>query len=99
MVLRNAKKIRTPKGEAKIRSVKKRSKKARCPICRNFVLGVSRKGSKTERRPSRIFGGLLCNNCSTRIITEAAKVKTGVKASDQIKLEIKKYVEMAINKM
>ncbi|PIU21832.1 MAG: hypothetical protein COT15_00200 [Candidatus Diapherotrites archaeon CG08_land_8_20_14_0_20_34_12] len=99
MVLRNAKKVRIPKGYAKIRSVKKRGNKARCPLCRSIVLGVNRKGSKTERRPSRIFGGTLCNACVTRVMTEAAKVKEEVKPLDHVKLEIKKYVEVALNKM
>ena len=44
---------------------------------------------KNRKKAFKDFRGLLCNNCSTRIITEAAKVKQNVKASDQIKLEIK----------
>jgi len=100
MVLRNAKKIKTPKGNIKIRKVKKRPNKAKCPVCRNFLLGVSsRKGTKTQRRPSRVFGGMLCNGCVTRVITEAAKVKEGIKPLDRVKLEIKQYVELAAKKM
>lgn len=99
MVLRNAKKVRTPKGEAKIRAVKKRVGKAHCPICKNTVLGVAKSGPKSERKPSRIFGGMLCNACTQRIITESAKVKEGLKPIDSVKLEIKKYVSIAISKM
>jgi ribosomal protein L34E len=89
------KKIRTPGGRNKLVILKAKKGKPHCNDCGNKLQGVAddtRKYSKTERRPSAIFAGKLCNTCRTHAVEEALKVKTNVKKRDQVNLSTQRYV-------
>ncbi len=98
---------RTPGGKTKMSFFTEKSGKKTCALCEAELHGVPHgkrvaevsKLSKTEKRPSGIFGGVLCGNCRTEIIEETAKVKTGVKNLSDVSFEEKKYVEMAMNRV
>jgi len=53
---------------------KKLGKYAHCAICKKQLHGVPRKKlrklSKSEKKPSRIFGGYLCSSCSREKLKE-----------------------------
>lgn len=97
--------VRTPGGKVSVRYFKGKASKHRCAICKGLLHGVPhskrkaevKKLSKSERRPSAIFGGILCSRCRTNIIEEAIKVKHKLKDVSDIELNNRKYVETALN--
>ena len=73
---------RTPGGETRIRYEREIPKKHRCPLCGRKLFGVIRgipsfvkKFSKTEKRPQRPYGGVLCPKCMRRVMK--IKIRTG----------------------
>jgi len=72
--------VRTPGGELKIHYEKRRPGPARCAICGRVLGGVPRlrpvelrKLSKTERRPERPYGGVLCPSCLARLLRKSVR--------------------------
>jgi len=66
---------RTPSGRIVYQFKKKKPQKARCGVCGKILKGVVcgrpymvQKHSKTERRPERPFGGVLCSACMRRVM-------------------------------
>lgn len=74
-------KIRVPSGRVVIRRKEKKPKVAKCAVCKKPLHGVPRVGasqrrklSKTQKRPSRAYGGYLCSSCTKEIFREKARV-------------------------
>ena len=96
--------VRTPGGRVVTRFRREKPSKHRCAICGNELFGVPhgrtssqvRKLSKSEKRPERVFGGVLCANCTKRVIELAVYVKSGAKKIDEIDIRYRPYVENAI---
>lgn len=92
---------RQSKGKAKKVFVSGKSGKHHCALCEKVMHGMphgKNKGgiarlSKTERRPSALFAGVLCNQCRAIVVAEAAKVDAGVKKKDDVELRLIKFVE------
>lgn len=90
----------SPSGRAlKIFKLKKPSP-ARCGLCGAALHAVPRRAapelaklSKTERRPQRLFGGVLCSRCVAQVLKEAARLKYGVVKREDIPVTHLKYVE------
>ncbi len=105
-IKRRLKKIfrRTPGGRVVIHFRKEKTSKHVCAICGKPLHGVPhgkrpsqvRKLAKTERRPERVFGGVLCPECTRRVIEEAFYVKQGVKDISEIDMRDRKYVLQAL---
>ena len=62
--------VRVPSGETRLRFRKRATAKPSCGSCGSVLPGVPRarvnqlrKLAKTERRPERPFGGVLCSKC------------------------------------
>ncbi len=97
-------KVRTPGGRVVIRFRREKPSKHKCAICGNELFGVPhgktpsqvRKLSKSERRPERVFGGVLCSNCARKVIELAVYVKSGAKKIEELDIRYKPYVESAI---
>ena len=70
----------------------------RCAVCGGVMHGVRSNGSKSEKTPSRVFGGHLCHACTTRIITWAARVKDGAKALSDVPLHLRDYVSVMLKR-
>lgn len=71
-----------------------------CALCEKKLHGTlsgkkAGKASKSEGRPSRIFGGNLCGKCTANIMAEAVKVKLGVKELSDVKLSLRNYIQTA----
>lgn len=73
-------KVRTPGGEVKVVYKKKKPGKAECANCGAVLKGVPRerpykmrKKAKTERRPERPYGGVLCARCTRELMVEKAR--------------------------
>jgi large subunit ribosomal protein L34e len=81
--------------------VKGKTGKHLCAVCGGVLHGVPHgktpaqvgKLSRTERRPTAVFAGVLCSKCRSRVVEEAAKVEAGFKKMDEVELVLKKYVE------
>ncbi len=78
---RNRTKKRVPRktpGGAKTFLIKKEKHGvASCAICKNALQGTTtaRAISKSVRKPTRLFGGNLCANCTSRVISLSALVE------------------------
>lgn len=80
---------------------KKRHALLRCAICDGQLHGVPHgktisgmlKLSKTQKRPSAPFAGILCATCRTSVIMEKANVEMGFKTLRDVDLELQKYVK------
>lgn len=77
-------KVRTPSGRTIIHYEKRRPNKARCSICGAELNGVPAlrpyqlsKLAKTEKRPERPYGGVICPKCLARGIREAVRIGLG----------------------
>ena len=94
------KKRRTPSGSREY-YVREKTAKRSCAICKGQLHGVPHgktvagvsKLSKTEKRPSVPFGGVLCTKCRRQVFEERAKVENGLKKAEDLDLMIKKFVE------
>jgi large subunit ribosomal protein L34e len=74
--------VRTPGGNTKIVYKHKKPSKAVCSNCGDVLKGVPhqrpvniKKLSKTQKRPERAYGGVLCSKCSRKIIIEKVRSK------------------------
>ena len=58
-----------------------------------------RKLSKTGKRPSGVFGGVLNGNERKLVFEEAAKIVSGVKKISETDMKLRPFVEQAVRKM
>ncbi len=99
--------VRTISGKAKIVYFKGKSKKHHCALCKKPLHGVPHsssvfemaKLSKTQKRPSTMFGGVLCSSCRKKTVEETIKVKGNQKQLQEVPFKLKQFVEMAMNKV
>lgn len=73
----------------------------RCPLCDTKLAGMPRlhslqlrRLSKTEKRPERVFGGVLCGNCVKAILKSKARLASGAITKKDIDLRHMKYLAM-----
>lgn len=70
-----------------------------CALCRAELNGISIsvKGGRSRRTNSRLFGGILCANCTASIVTLGSRVEQGdIKLSD-IGMKQRSYVLQLIS--
>ena len=73
---------------------------AKCALCAAKLSGMPRlhstqlkRLSKTEKRPERAFGGILCGKCVKRILTEKARLENGSMTKHDVDFRHLKYLE------
>ncbi len=101
------KKFRKTMKQTKRVPVKKKAGKRECCLCGRAMHGTpsgkrvaaTRRLSKTEKRPTAMFAGLVCNKCRAAIIEEAAKIKYAGKQASESSIKTQKFVSIAIKKM
>ena len=93
------KKVRTPGGRLVMHETRKRHGDAVCAICGGLLLGVKTgskvemgKLSRSERRPERPFGGVLCSACTRNIISMRARMRFKEITKDDVPISLRKYV-------
>lgn len=76
------KKVRVPSGKSRLHIKRKKVNAAHCAGCGKELGGVPnkrpyelRKFAKTEKRPERMYGGVLCGNCVKEKIKAAIRAK------------------------
>ncbi len=74
------KKVKTPGGRLTTHYLKRKPNKAHCADCGTVLSGVPRERpyvmrnlAKTQKRPERPFGGVLCSRCSRELIKKQAR--------------------------
>jgi len=74
-------KVRTPGGKLIIKRRKEKPGVTLCAMCKEPLHGTKRripskigKISKTEKRPSRLYGGYLCAKCTKELVKEKARM-------------------------
>jgi ribosomal protein L34E len=90
----------------KIKLVRQKTSKKTCAICPAQLSGVphglakagTRKLSKTQKRPSVPFGGVLCTGCRSLVAEETAKVLSGKKI-EEVDLSMKPFVEKLLKRL
>ncbi|MFH1257522.1 MAG: 50S ribosomal protein L34e [Candidatus Micrarchaeota archaeon] len=93
--------VRTP-GNRTVEIYKpKKPGKAVCAICGGLLHGVPnrsrsgmRKLAKTEKRPERMFGGVLCGGCIRELIKEKIRMESGNLLRDEVGVVHLKYLDM-----
>ncbi len=96
--------VRTPGGRVVYHYRKEKTGKHVCALCGKPLHGVPhgkrsaqvRKLSKSERRPERVFGGVLCAECTRKIIELATFVKSGEIDIKDVGMRERKFVEQAL---
>ncbi len=63
-----------------------------CAICRIELNGISQKGGKSRRTNSRLFGGVLCANCTADVVKLGSRVEHGEMKLDDISIRLRTYV-------
>jgi len=83
----------------------KNHKKQKCAITGKTLSGVPygrqcerAKHSKTEKRPSAPFGGVLSGEARAEVFTELGKVVAGVKKIDDVDSKYRGYVKQAMKR-
>lgn len=87
-------------GKVRVDYIKGKLGKQKCAICKGVMQGVPhgkkkseiRKLAKSKKRPSVMFGGVLCGSCRNVVFEEAIKVKHRGKKIEDVDLNIKNYV-------
>lgn len=90
--------------------VRKKAGKKTCALCDAVLHGAPHgkrvagiaKLSRSQRRPTGLFGGILCSRCRENALEEAIRVRVGAKQLDDVGLAEKNFVEQALqhlNKM
>ena len=93
-------------GKVKISYHREKSSKHHCAICKGILHGTAHsksvaevsKLSKTQKRPSVIFGGVLCTKCRKAVMEDSAKVISEMKKIDDVNLKRRKYVEIIVKR-
>ena len=76
---------RSPTGKQLVIGKPKKPSRASCALCHGFLHGVPKRSpgqlaklSKTEKRPERMYGGILCANCMQQLAKEKARIQSGI---------------------
>ncbi|MEW5955812.1 MAG: 50S ribosomal protein L34e [Candidatus Micrarchaeota archaeon] len=91
---------RTPTGRRTQIQKPKKPSPARCALCACILQAVPRRGrsemaklSKTEKRPERVYGGVLCAACSQQLVKEKTRLATGVLLRSEVPITHLKYIQ------
>jgi large subunit ribosomal protein L34e len=90
----------TPKKRNVLHFKKKAPKRPHCAICGKELNGINiSKNSKGKslRSNARIFGGVLCANCTADIIKLASRIENGELKLNEIGVKQKEYVLQLIS--
>lgn len=91
-------------GKNRLHSASKRSAKKTCALCKTVLHGMPHgkrkagvsKLAKSEKRPTGLFGGILCSQCRSNALEEAIRIQLGAKQMEEIDLTERNFVEQAL---
>lgn len=91
-----ARKRKSPAGHKVLKYKKDKPKKRKCSVCGAVLHGVplnQKKLSKTQKRPERVFAGVLCAKCAERVVRLKARLDNGLLQENGVPLNYLKYVK------
>ncbi len=78
----------------------KKPSHAKCALCGAKLNAVPKLGSaglsklsKTEKRPERVFGGVLCTKCTRLVLKEHTRLKSGALSEADLDLRRGAFVK------
>ena len=91
---------RSPSGRP-LRLVKpKKPGAVHCALCGKIMQAIPRRSqaqmaklSKTEKRPERVYGGVLCASCTQQIVKEKTRLTTGALLRSEVPITHLKYIQ------
>ena len=83
---------RTPTGRTSHICKNEKNAKPLCRACGRVLGGVKEKGAKSEKAPTRKFGGELCVRCVSEIVKARARIATGAATIGDYNLSQRKYI-------
>lgn len=94
-------------GKNRLHSASKRSGKKTCALCHAILHGMPHgkrkagisKLAKSEKRPTGLFGGILCSQCRSHALEDAIGIQTGAKQIEEIGLTERDFVEQALQRL
>lgn len=99
------KKFRKSASGSKVERYSEKKSRPSCAITGNKLAGVPnatkcgrKKFSKTEKRPSAPFGGVLSGEAREKVFVELGKVVAGIKEIDDVDAKYRKYVKQAMKR-
>jgi len=63
-----------------------------CSICKLELNGIGTTGGKSRKTNSRLFGGVLCANCTADVVKLGSRVEQGEMKLDDIGIKQRTYV-------
>ncbi|MFA6048960.1 MAG: 50S ribosomal protein L34e [Candidatus Micrarchaeia archaeon] len=91
---------KSPGGKPTVKYKAKKPAKVLCALCGaklnavpNKSVAKLRKLSKTEKRPERAFGGVLCANCTQQLIKEKLRINAGTVSKSDVDFRHHKYID------
>lgn len=98
---------KTVSGKTAVRKAKKKTGKHYCTLCASILHGMPHgvakaklaRMSKTEKKPTGIFAGVLCSKCSRRAIDEAIIAGQSSKGIESSDLSFRKFAKQALELM
>lgn len=90
----------TPKGRTTIHYERKAPSLPHCALCKRELNGISiRKNAKgrTLKSNARIFGGVLCANCTGDVITSASRIEHGEMKLSDVSVRQRAYILQMIS--
>jgi len=95
---RSAKRVfkRTPTGRNVLHYKKRRLRMPLCRLCGAGLGGVnnSRRASKSEKVPTRIFAGQICAGCTAEIVKMKSRVALGEMKLEDASMAQREFIKM-----
>ncbi len=92
----------SPKGKPVIKHKAEKQAKAVCSLCGKLLGGMPNRShaqmaklSKTQKRPERKFGGILCTTCVAQVIKDKVRLQQGLISKDEIDFRRLKFITSA----
>lgn len=94
-------------GKNRFHSARKKTGKKTCALCQALLHGMPHgkrtagvsKLAKSEKRPTGLFGGILCSKCRGNALEEAIRVQIGAKQMEEVELVERVFVEQALQRL
>ncbi|MFH0922928.1 MAG: 50S ribosomal protein L34e [Candidatus Micrarchaeota archaeon] len=91
----------TSRGHSSVSKNASKPSARKCALCGTKLHGVPNKSpgdltklAKTEKRPERVFGGVLCSGCVTRVLIEKTRLASKVITREDVPLYRLKFIDM-----
>lgn len=89
----------SPSGRKVLKKKQEKQAKARCAICKKLLGGVPNlahaqlgKLAKTQKRPERAFGGVLCHACVAQVIKDKVRLQQGLISKEDVDFRRLKFI-------